>query len=62
VIAQKSSAHTFLALSEGVLNALKGAIEIMPEPEASEKKAGEDEHHYARDNAIAALGKVIKYQ
>lgn len=30
----------------------------MPEPDVSDKRAGEDQHHYARDNAIDALRKV----
>ena len=52
--------ETFEMLSEGCLTALKGAIEFAAPDD--DKKHILDSYHYAKDNAIAALGKVIKYQ
>ena len=52
----------FAALSDGCLLSLKTAIEFPMDGSVKEKKSKASQYHHARDNAVAALGKVLQFQ
>lgn len=60
VIAQNSGS-AFPQISEQCLTALKNSIDIQIPSKAQAKKVKTNQFYAARDNAIASLGKVIKY-
>lgn len=53
--------QAFGGLSNTCLTALKVAIEFAMTPEIKAKKSKQTQFHHARDNAVAALGKVLKF-
>lgn len=61
VIAQNSG-PSLGALLQDCLNALKGGIEITPSEKVTAKKVKTTQFYHARDNAIASLGKMLKFQ
>jgi len=61
VIAQNSGA-AFQTLVDDCLQALREGIELEPTEKVNAKKLKLTQFHHARDNAIASLGKVLKYQ
>ena len=61
VIAQNAG-DSFASCSELCLTSLKAAVEFAITPKISDKKDKLQMYHHARDNAIASIGKVIKYQ
>jgi len=52
----------FQALSQLCLESIKTAIEYPMDGGIKEKKSKQTQYHHARDNAVAALGKVLQYQ
>lgn len=52
----------FQPLSNGCLLSLKNAIEFPMDHATKEKKSKTTQFYHAKDNAIAALGKVLKHQ
>jgi len=62
VIAQSSGVEHFGAIMQECLTALKAGIEKQPTAAIKEKKMKLNQFNHARDNAIASLGKVIKYR
>jgi hypothetical protein len=60
VIAQNSG-PAFVRDCENCLSALKAGIELTPSAKVQEKKLKLTQFHHARDNAIASLGKVLKF-
>lgn len=44
------------------LQALKGAIDFPITPKIEAKKIKQNQYQHARDNAIASIGKIIKFQ
>lgn len=61
VIAQHGG-HAFVPHADFCLQALRGAVEFQMSAKVQEKKSKQDQYHHARDNAIASIGKVIKFQ
>jgi len=61
VIAQSSGDH-FAPIMDTCLQALKAGIELQPTAKVTEKKAKLTQFHHARDNAIASLGKIVKFR
>lgn len=61
VIAQHSG-NAFVKYSEMCLKGLEQAIQYQMSDKVNEKKEKSTQFHHARDNAIASLGKVLKYQ
>ena len=61
VIAQNSG-DAFQAYSDLCLQSLKNGIEYPINPKVHEKKEKLQIYNHARDNAIASVGKVIRYQ
>lgn len=61
VIAQHGGAG-FAAHADFCLQALKSACEYQMSGKVQEKKSKSEQFHHARDNAIASIGKVIKFQ
>ena len=61
MVAQHGGA-AFQAQSMLCLDALKGAISFQMDAATREKKSKQTQFNHARDNAIAALGRIIKYQ
>lgn len=53
--------QTFSPLSMLCLQSLKTAIDFPLDASTKEKKSKLTQFHHARDNAVAALGKVLKY-
>jgi hypothetical protein len=49
-------------VSQGALGALKTAIEFPMDDNTRSKKNKQTQYYHAKDNAIAALGKILKYQ
>lgn len=60
-IAQHSG-EAFAACSELCLTSLKSGIDFAITPKIQDKKDKLTMYNHARDNAIASIGKVIKYQ
>lgn len=61
MVAQHGGA-AFQAQSGLCLDSLKTAISFQMDAATQEKKSKQTQFNHARDNAIAALGKIIKYQ
>ena len=61
VIAMNAGA-AFQSCSDLCLTSLKSGIEFAITPKIQGKKEKMQMYHHARDNAIASIGKVIKYQ
>jgi len=55
-------ADGFAPVSQLCLQSVKTAIDYQMESTVKEKKSKSTQFYHARDNAIAALGKVLKYQ
>jgi hypothetical protein len=49
-------------VKDACLMGLKNAIEFTMPTNVKNRKTKEKKFNYARDNAISALGKIIKYQ
>ena len=60
MVAQHSG-EAFIKYSEMCLKALEEAISYQMTSKVHEKKEKSTQFHHARDNAIASLGKVLKY-
>lgn len=60
-MAEKAGPH-FAQISNDCLLGLKNAIEFQMPASVKEKKTKVKQYKHAKDNAISALGKVIKYQ
>lgn len=54
--------EAFVPLREVCLQSLKTAIEFPMDASVKEKKSKASQFHHARDNAVAALGKVLQFQ
>jgi hypothetical protein len=61
VIAQHGG-HAFAAHADVCLQALKGAVEYGMSGKVHEKKTKQEQFYHAQDNAVASIGKVIKFQ
>ena len=61
MIAQNGGA-AFAGVSEQCLQGIKTAIEYPMDAATKEKKGKLTQHYHAKDNAVAALGKVLKHQ
>lgn len=61
IMAEKAGAH-FANISNECLVGLKTAIEFQMPASVKEKKSKVKQFMHAKDNAISALGKIIKYQ
>ena len=61
VMAEKAGAH-FAQISNDCLMGLKGAIEFLMPANVQEKKSKVKQFMHAKDNAVSALGKIIRYQ
>jgi len=61
MVAQHGGAQ-FQPISTGCLTSLKAAIDYSMDGRTKEKKSKQTQFWHARDNAIAALGKVLKHQ
>lgn len=61
VIAQHGGA-AFSNHSQGCLQALDVAVQYQMTGKVNEKKSKSTQFYHARDNAIASVGKVLKYQ
>ena len=60
-MAEKAGPH-FSMISNDCLQGLKIAIEIQMPPQVKEKKSKVKQFMHAKDNAVSALGKIIKFQ
>jgi hypothetical protein len=60
VIAQYGG-HAFAPHAEFCLTSLRGAVEFPMSAKVTEKIRKQDQFHHARDNAIASIGKVVKF-
>lgn len=56
------SGDSFVKYSEMCLRGLEQAIGYQMSEKVNDKKEKSTQFHHARDNAIASLGKVLKYQ
>ena len=45
-----------------MLQSLRSAVEYGMSSKVQEKKGKQDQFYHARDNAVASIGKVLKYQ
>jgi importin-5 len=61
VIAQYGG-HGFITHADFCLASLRSAVDYQMSAKVQEKKSKQDQFHHARDNAIASIGKVIKFQ
>ena len=61
VVAQYGG-EAFAATAELCLSSLKSAIDFAMTPKVEAKQMKVTQYHHARDNAIASLGKIIKYK
>lgn len=61
VIAQYGG-HAFAPHADQCLTSLRSAVDYQMSSKVSEKKSKQDQFNHARDNAIASIGKVIKFQ
>ena len=61
VVAQNSG-DAFATHADLCLGSLKKTIEVVISEKVQAKKEKVTEYNHARDNAIASLGKVIRYQ
>ena len=61
IIAQNSGA-SFQSCAELCLTSLRAAIDFAMTPNVADKQVKKTQFHHARDNAIASIGKIIKYQ
>ena len=53
---------TFATVSQKCLESIKIAIEFPMDSTTKEKKGKQTQYYHAKDNAVAALGKVLKFQ
>ena len=60
-MAEKAGVH-FTTISNDCLQGLKIAIEFQMPPQVKEKKSKVKQFMHAKDNAVSALGKIIKFQ
>ena len=60
IIAQYGG-DAFVNYSQGCLEALKGAVEYQMSGKVNEKKNKSTQFYHARDNAIASIGKILKF-
>ncbi len=60
-MAEKAGPH-FANISNDCLMGLKIAIEFQMPPQVKEKKSKVKQFMHAKDNAVSALGKIIKFQ
>jgi len=61
IIAQNSG-PAFPLYADLCLNSLKQSVEYHMTPKVEDKKVKQTQYHHARDNAIASIGKIIKFQ
>lgn len=61
VMAEKAGAH-FAQISTECLMGLKGAIEYLMPANVQEKKSKVNQFMHSKDNAVSALGKIVRYQ
>jgi predicted RNA-binding protein Jag len=61
IIAQHSGAQ-FAGLSQQILGGIEKAIKFQMPPNTKGKQSKEAQFYHARDNAVSAVAKVIKYQ
>lgn len=61
-MAAQHGGAAFQASAVECLTALKGAIELPLDAKTREKKSKLNQYNYAKENAISALGKILKYQ
>lgn len=61
MIAQHGGA-AFSTVKDVCLVSLKHAIEFQMDATTKEKKSKQTQYYHAKDNAVAALGKILKYQ
>ena len=61
MIAQNAG-EAFQTCSDQCLTSLKAGIDFAVTPKIQGKKEKLQMYHHARDNAIASIGKVIKFQ
>lgn len=61
IMAEKAGAH-FATICNDSLLGLKTAIEFPMPPNVKEKKTKVKQFMHAKDNAVSALGKIIKFQ
>ena len=54
--------EAFAACAELCLTALKAAIDYAMTPKVEAKQMKVTQYHHARDNAIASIGKVLKFR
>jgi hypothetical protein len=60
-MAEKAGAH-FANIANDCLQGLKVAIEFLMPPNVKEKKSKVKQFMHAKDNAVSALGKIIRFQ
>jgi importin-5 len=60
-MAEKAGSH-FASISNDCLMGLKNAIEYEMPANVKEKKSKAKQFKHAKDNAVSALGKIIKFQ
>lgn len=60
IIAQNCG-QVFPMYADLCLNSLKQSIDFAITPKIEDKKLKVTQYHHARDNAIASIGKIIKY-
>ena len=58
----EKAGHHFAVISNDALLGLKYAIEFQMPPQVKEKKSKVKQFMHAKDNAVSALGKIIKFQ
>lgn len=61
MIAQHGGA-AFAPVSQMCLEGVRSAIEYKMDANTKEKKSKSQVFHHARDNAVAALAKILKHQ
>ena len=61
IMAERAGPH-FATISNDCLQGLKIAIEFQMPPQVKEKKSKVKQFMHAKDNAVSALGKIIKFQ
>ena len=61
IMAEKAGPH-FAQIANDCLQGLKVAIEFLMPPNVKEKKSKVKQFMHAKDNAVSALGKIIRFQ
>ena len=54
--------QSFAAISDLCLNSIRAAVEFQITDQIKAKKSKSSQFYHAKDNAVAALGKIIKFQ